>query len=346
MYFPNEPQRLSWFNDDIAEEPAVINRVVDAYEQHDNPLAGLDLPPSDAPVIFAGMGSSYNASIAAAWWLRVLGVPSWATWASEIDKRVVPQGASLVVTSQSGNTKECLRAAENFRAAGGRTVIGVTNSDDCAVVDVADFTLPLLAGPEGGISAKSYVASVAVLTILAGAITGAKELAPSALRSAAEVSQQVIGGFREQADALCELVNDQRVVHVIGSGAGLAAAEEGGLIFKEAPKYPFEGMLTSDWLHGSFYTIKPGQFTGILLEGSPAGWRDPEARSKIQDLGGSLITIGAEPGGDVHVPLGGLNAATRPLVEITVLELLASELWHRRLVVEGAVDSPVPVRES
>lgn len=321
--------RLAAFNSDIAEEPATLDRIRQEYSAGGGPLR--ELPQQiPGPVVFVGMGSSYNACQAALWWLRRGGLAAWSEYASEATAGQRPVGTTLVAVSQSGRTTETLRAIAAFREAGGQRVVGVTNVDSSELANSADIVLPLLAGPEGGISAKSYVASVAVLTLLAGHLLQSNRLGVSAIESAIRVSEDVLATWPQQTERVVSLLSDAGVIQVVGSGAGLASALEGALILKEAPEVPAEGAVTADFLHGAFHLIDDS-FVGILLTDSPAGWRDEELRAKVLGGGGRLLAIGGDGNATCIFPLPEVAAAARPMVEITPIELAAAAMWADRI---------------
>jgi fructoselysine-6-P-deglycase FrlB-like protein len=326
-------ERLAAFRRDVEAEPEVLDRVLDVYGGSSSPLG--ELPATSrlaaSRILMTGMGSSHDACVAAAWWLRRAGIAVWVEYASEVDATPRDGPWTLVAVSQSGGTRETRRAIESFRATNSGLVIAVTNREPSVIAEAADVLLPLLAGEEGGISAKSYVASVAVLTLLAGRVLdGAAGLRADDLRSAPDASRRVIDDWPAWSERFGDLIASARVVQVLGSGAGWAAAQEGALIFKEAPELAAEAALTADFLHGAFHLIDEG-LTAILLPDAPTGWRDGEARDKILDGGGRLVAIGGEGRATLTYPLAPLSVAARPLVEITPIELAAADLWAARL---------------
>ena len=76
----------------------------------------------------------------------------------------------LVAVSQSGRSAEVVRLLDHEKTPG--FTIGVTNDPGSPVARGADLTLLLHAGAEHSVSCKTYVASLAVLRWLGGAILG------------------------------------------------------------------------------------------------------------------------------------------------------------------------------
>lgn len=322
-------QRLEAFRRDIAEEPATLERILDLYSSVASPLRLLP-QAKRGPIVIIGMGSSFNAGHAAIWWLRRGGRPAWVQFSSEVDDDLAIEETILVAVSQSGKTVETLGAVEKFRAVGGRTVVGVTNVEDSLLASAADVVLPLLAGPEGGISAKSYVASVAVLTLLAGHYLGVRSLGTEVLPAAINGSKHALSAWAERGEDVIEPLLRSTAIHVVGSGASLSTALEGALILKEAPELPAEGTLTADFLHGAFHLINES-FAGVLISGSPTGTRDAEFRERVKRGRGAVVSIGLATDSTSTYGLADAPLAARPMYEITPIELAAAAIWAKRL---------------
>jgi glucosamine--fructose-6-phosphate aminotransferase (isomerizing) len=325
--------RCETFRRDVEEVPAALQRVLTAYSRPAGPLAALAslrrLPA--ARFVLTGMGSSLNACMCAAWWFRQAGIAAWAEYASDIELAPLDGGWTMVAVSQSGRTPEVLRAVRNFRSSGGGGIIGVTNRDSSPLAAEADVCLPLLAGPEGDVAAKSYAASVAVLTLLVGRVLGDPPGFRAAdLASAADAGFGVLTDWPALEEPFCTALTSARTAVVMGSQAGRAAAEEGALVLKEASRVPVEGFVTAEFLHGALYLAGPG-LTAVLLPAATGGWPDREARRWVLDRGSTLIEIGGHGPATLQFPLASLTLQARPLAEALPMELAASTIWQRSL---------------
>jgi glutamine---fructose-6-phosphate transaminase (isomerizing) len=333
MAHPDSRLRCETFARDMAEEPGALETVLAAYGGESGPLSGLRRwrGLAESRWLFTGMGSSYNACLPAAWWLRKAGITAWVEYASEVEAGRLWGDWTLVVVSQSGTTPEVLGAMEKFRASGGGPVIAVTNREASPVASGADVLLPLLAGAEGDVAAKSYAAGVAVLTLLAGHILDNPEgLRATDLAGAAQASAGILEEWPRLADEMCEALAGDRTVLVLGSQAGRAAAEEGALILKEAGLVPAEGIVTAEFLHGAIY-MAGKRLTAVLIPGEADGWSDSGARRWLLDEGATLIEIGGRGPSTLRFPIAELQPAARPLVEALPLELAASHIWRTGL---------------
>lgn len=326
-------QRCETFARDIDEEPGTLETVLDAYSRDTGPLSSLrrwrGLPESRW--LFTGMGSSYSACLPAAWWLRKAGVAAWVEFASEVEVGRLRGDWVLVAVSQSGTTPEVLQAIANFRASGHGPVIAVTNRDASPVAERSDVLLPLLAGPEGDVAAKSYAAGVAVLTLLAGQVLDNPDgLRATNLVGAVHASASILNEWPRFSDDICAALTGDRTVLVLGSQAGRAAATEGALILKEAGLIAAEAIVTAEFMHGAVY-MAGKKLTAVLIPGQLDGWSDNDARRWLLDEGATLVEIGGHGPSTRHFPVERMDPAARPLIEAMPLELAASHIWRMEL---------------
>jgi fructoselysine-6-P-deglycase FrlB-like protein len=138
----------------------------------------------------------------------------------------------------------------------------------------------------------------------------------------------LIDRFDHVGDEIAAELSATPVLHVLGSGAGVAGAREGAVIFKEGPGVPAEALTAAEWLHGAYRAVRPGRFTALLLLGSPAGSRDGEVRAKVESLGGAVVEIGPLVVGDPALGLPGVPRSALPLVEGLALELWSLAVWE------------------
>ena len=150
------------FQADILAEPEALVRVADAYGSG-------GLPAVDGRrVLLIGMGSSTYASHTAAALLRARGHDAHVELASTGTPQPPAPDTLALVVSASGGSEETVEAMA--RHSGVSTVVAVTNRDDSELARGADVVIPVLAGPEsGGIACRSYVCTLAVLLLAAGA---------------------------------------------------------------------------------------------------------------------------------------------------------------------------------
>ena len=170
------------------------------------------------------------------------------------------EGALFLAISQSGKSPDLLRNAEAARAAGAR-VVALVNVEDSPLAALADWVLPLHAGPERSVAAtKSYLASLAAVLQLGASWSQRPDLVdalarlPDALREA----------WHCDWSAACDGLVAARNLFVLGRGLGLGVAQEAALKFKETCGLHAEAYSSAEVKHGPMALVGPG-FPVLIL---------------------------------------------------------------------------------
>ncbi len=307
------------FYDDILAEPRSLATLLDHCARE--PLPGDADLAAARRVVLIGMGSSYFAAHAAAVLLRARGVDAHVELASAAT--TLPPAADLVAVgiSASGGSEETVEALGRHH--GTSRTLAITNTPGAPLTQVADEVLALHAGDEvGGIACRTYLHTLALLHLLAG-------VEHARIAAAVPALETLMAERDTWLDPLVDLLDDGPA-YVIAPWERLASALQGALMLREAPRIPADGCETGDWLHVDVYLSKRLDYRALLLRGSryDAGvmdWvrqRDAQIMAVGEPIDGAVAVIDLHDGGDPIV---------RHLVENTVLELAACELWRRRI---------------
>jgi glutamine---fructose-6-phosphate transaminase (isomerizing) len=311
---------------DVLSAPERLARTLDAYAARDSPLRAL---PSTAPerVLLIGMGSSHYAAHTAAAHLRARGADAVAELASTGLPAAPRPGTLVVAVSASGATAETIEALIRHRETA--TTVAVTNTPGSELETAADLSLPLLAGEEaGGVACVSFQATLAVLLLLCGVLTGAPHDAD--LRPAVDAAAALRDRRGAWLDQVLTLLTGAHTVYTIAPAERLSSALQGALMLREGPRLAADATETGDWLHVDVYLSKHPGYRALLFAGSRfdagvmdwAGQRDATVVTVGSELPGAAATV-SYPGSD------DLLVAT--LAETGVAELLAAELWRSGL---------------
>ncbi|MBM2823648.1 MAG: phosphosugar isomerase-like protein [Thermoleophilia bacterium] len=314
---------------DILVAPERLEAFLDAYEGSSSPLSALTERASRSRhVVFIGMGSSRFAAVAAATLLRSRGVDAFAELAST-GSPTPPSPETLAVgISASGKTAETVEALRAHR--GTSECIAITNDPQSELAASADAVLPLFAGEEeGGVACLTYQATVAVLLLLAGRLLGDGRRA-SDLRPAVEAGAQLRAGRSQWLDEVVGLVDGARTIATIAPAERLSSALQAALMLREGPRLPADAAETGDWLHVDVYLSKRPGYCALLYPGSRF---DAGVLEWAVKRGFPVVAVGASvPGATLAIPRpGGDDPYIGLLVETGVAELVAAELWRRRV---------------
>jgi len=229
-------------------------------------------------------------------------LPAWTAMRDSISLSVY-YGASLdftrsvvIALSQSGRTPDVVEYVERARAQGALTV-ALTNEPDSVLGDVAEITLPLLAGPERAVAAtKTYLNQLAALALLAGAAAGRGGEVADDLRRVAELLAGALADLEQAAARLAVPFSFVGRMFVIGRGPEFATAREIALKLTETCRVAAEPLTSTDLAHGPIAAVDP------LFPVWAVATRDPslpavvEAAARVRAVGATVIASGSAAG--------------------------------------------------
>ncbi len=188
----------------------------------------------------------------------------------------------LFAISQSGRSPDLLRAAQGVSAAGG-VVAALVNDADSPLADIADLTIPLLAGAETSVAAtKSFVATLAALLHLTAEWCG-----DAGMRGAVDSLGDALDAAwaRDWSAAIAPVARADRML-VLGRGPTLAIAGEAALKLKESCGIHAEAFSTAEVAHGPMTLIEQGD---VVLVFGPLD----QAREGLADRIAAFVERGA-----------------------------------------------------
>lgn len=198
----------------------------------------------------------------------------------------------FLAISQSGRSPDLVSAARAAKAAGAK-VLALVNADDTPLAEIADFLLPLSAGPEKSVAAtKSYIASLAAIVHLVAAWTEDSTLL-DALKSAPDA---LTGAWQLDWSAAMPILRETRHLFVIARGVGLGIAQEAALKCKETCHLHAEAFSGAEVRHGP-QALLSADFPALIFT------QADETRDALETLARDLIAR------DVKVMIAGSSVA-------------------------------------
>ena len=335
---------MSLLTSEIAEQPAVLARLLDAQL----PRLGAwraalrrGGPGGIDGLVVVARGSSDNAARYAQylWSLRsglpvALATPSLHTvYGGHLDLR----GKAVVALSQSGASPDVVAVLAAAREQG-VPAVAITNAPDSPLADAATDVLDLATGPERSVAAtKTYTASVLAVALLGVALgdpedeaawTAELTLVPDAVRAAVEGTLGV--------EAAAEVLAAPMRGVVVGRGLNLGSAHEAALKLTELTGSLMAPYSPADLLHGPVGAVGPDVPVLALIPDEPASASVLEVAAEVARRGAPVVTIGpAEaPGlGAVAVllpPLARVAPWLTPLPVVVPAQLLAQRVAASR----------------
>lgn len=232
----------------------------------------------------------------------------------------------FLAISQSGKSPDLLATAQAAKTAGA-CIVAIVNVEDSPLANMADFCLPLCAGPEKSVAAtKSYIASLAAIIHLVAewtedkALKTALEQAPGLLAEAWDLDWQ------EATDHLA----DAQHLFVMGRGLGLGIALEAALKCKETSGLHAEGFSSAEVQHGP-QALLGKNFPALMLA------QDDETLAGLSAValgltarGVPVLAAGTEVPGALVLPTIRCHPVIEPLLLIQSLYKMINALSIRR----------------
>lgn len=223
-------------------------------------------------------------------------------------------GALFLAISQSGRSPDILVSAQAAREAGA-LVVAMVNEPGSPLADVAEITIPMLAGPEQSVAAtKSFIASLLIIAriveawiqddMLGDALSGAPDL----LRRAWAC---------DWSPAL-PILRDARSLYVLGRGLSLGIAQEAALKLKETCGLHAEAHSAAEVRHGPMAIVGAGFPVLMLPPGDEASDSFGPLAHELAERGARVMTTRAGPSGALVLP--GLADAHPALAPIAIVQ--------------------------
>jgi glutamine---fructose-6-phosphate transaminase (isomerizing) len=327
------------FLEEIHRQPDAVRDIADGLARQLDRVSGL---PGRGVLLFTGMGASYHACYPAVNELAARGIPALPVDTAELlhfRRPLLSAGALVVAVSQSGESAEVVRLAEEIRAirpAHRPFMIAVTNGAANRLAVLADAAIDTLVGPEQGPSTMTFAASLVALAGLARVLAGedsrtAGERTVHTAYEAARAAERLLSGAEERADHLVEWHRAREVTVLLGRGPARAASEMGALVLKEAAGVPAEALEAAQFRHGPLELAGPSMAAMVVAT-------EPETLALDLSLAGDLVESGAAvlvvsperaPAGALWVEVDRVDRTVAPAVSVIPAQLLA---W--RLAVE------------
>jgi glucosamine--fructose-6-phosphate aminotransferase (isomerizing) len=315
---------MSILQDEIAEQPAVLARLLENQEQAIATVAARlrDEPPRFA--LIAARGSSDNVARYAQHVLgRLCGIPvALATPSLHTLYRTPPRldRALVIGISQSGASPD-VTAVVADGAAQGQVTLAITNDPGSPMAAAAAHHIELGTGEERSVAAtKTYTASLVAVAALAAAVAGDPGLGADLHAAPAAVAAQL----ERPVDAALAATWERCAV--IGRGANYGTAFEAALKIKELTGIAAEPYSPPDLMHGPVAVLGPDHGVLAFAPAGPTAEGVAEAVEEARRRGAPAIVAG--PGADLDlVPM---PEWLSPLGAVIPAQRLAAALAERR----------------
>lgn len=319
---------------EIHEEPKVIRDTLAEYLSATDPVSLGDAGGSLEDMLILACGTSYHAGLVGKYIIEnLLKVPVRVEIADEFSyggQASIKNKA--IVISQSGETRDVLKAVRRLKESGSRT-IAITNVVGSSITRLADKILYTRAGPEISVaSTKAFIAQLIALYWLAMPFArvdvGRFDSLTFQLRQLPVKVQQILDNEPKIAE-IAAVIKDFENIFYIGKGINYPVALEGALKLKEISYIHAEGYAAGELKHGPFALL--GEKTPVIAVVAQDGTYDPVVTSikEIKARHSPVIAVTNEDDNgiislaDYVIPMPDIDPLFSPVTNSVALQLLA-----------------------
>lgn len=338
-----------WTIKEILEQPEAVQRTLNhgarLKSDLEVKLGGLEAYADELltikHLVIAACGTSFHAGLYGALAMRAMKAfeTVQVVDASELTPHhFAPQGAGLLVISQSGETKDVHRAVILAQDRGVMT-FSVVNAVGSLIARTTKCGVYLNAGREHAVaSTKAFVTQVTALELISTWFAAHRDVEVARRRSLVEELRRLSTNLsqalklRDQCRTIAQSLIENDHAFVLGKGIGEPIAREGALKIKEITYLHAEGYPGGALKHGPFALIESGTPVFLLIFDDQHANHMCTAGEEVKARGARNIIITERPEfahGIAHdsdvivIPKDGVLSG---LVATVPLQLIAYEL--------------------
>lgn len=316
---------------EIHEQPHAVSELIHLLEDLPHTLPMVERMSAARHLYLVGCGSSYHACVLGAFYLACLAgrqaIPVLAHQFVTQYAPVLQPDDVVVLVSQSGETKDVLTAEQAARHKKAQT-LALVNVIGSTLTRVTQRYLPLACGYEISASATKTFTNQATAFLFMALQMG--NLPTAGLVNLPMLLENCLETVKPQIEAVKDLLNGWEEFYCLGYGCTLASALEGALKLKEITYIHCEGMLSTEFKHGSLTAVREG-YPVLFIAGPEDVRLMVSSINEVTCRGGKAIVIGEED------PMLKANAShmlvlpkagplLNPLLAVLPMQLLAYRL--------------------
>lgn len=271
-------------------------------------------------------GSSDNAATFARYLIEthagVLTSSASPSVASVYDAAPAMTGAVMLAVSQSGRSPDLVAAARAAKERGA-FLISLVNDEQSPLFALADFALPLFAGPEKSVAAtKSFIATLAAMLHLVAEWTLDTRIA-EAMKALPDLLDRA---WIQDWSAALPVLEHATNLYTVGRGHGFGVAQEMALKVKETCGFHAEAFSAAEVRHGPMALVGP-DFPVLLTA------QDDESQESVRALAeefagraAPLLLAGVRQAPGTILPALDADALVQPILLVQSFYRMVNQL--------------------
>ena len=317
---------------EIEEQPFVIRRIMNNYSDAEGNLVIdkkilKDINESDKIYIIA-CGTSYHAGLIGQNFIEKMAKkPTISCIASEFvyNMPLLSEKPFFIFISQSGETADSRAVLVKVKEMGYKSLT-ITNVKGSTLSREADHTLLLHAGPEIAVaSTKAYTAQVAVLAILANAMSKTPVDMKFELARTATVMESICNNRQSYKELAEEYLKDARNCFYIGRAADYYVCLEAALKLKEISYIQAEGFAAGELKHGTIALIEKDTPVVAIITQENINLNTRGNIKEVRSRGAKVLTVSRKKisAHTDDIVIGDVGEIFAPLVTVLPMQYLA-----------------------
>ncbi|MDX8535679.1 sugar isomerase [Mesorhizobium sp. VK25A] len=269
---------------------------------------------------FAGIGASYQAALAGAFYLRQSGRRGLAFLPTELYGRTDAAADAFVALSASGQSREI---ADVMLEAKAYPRLAICRGADNPLADITGAVIAMDSGADNGASSTGYTGTLLALGMLVDRIAGGGFDWGQLPRAV----QRLLADGWEGAGRAARLLAGRAAIDIVGAGIGFANAGEAAMLIREAVRVPASGWDTLNYLHGPMESQDAA--TGLIAFGDD---REVKIAQDVAGFGCPSVLITRRTGvasteklAVIVIPALG-NAIADGIMEIIALQMIVADM--------------------
>ncbi len=317
---------------EIEEQPFVIRRIMNNYSDAEGNLVIdkkilKDINASDKIYIIA-CGTSYPAGLIGQNFIEKMAKkPTISCIASEFvyNMPLLSEKPFFIFISQSGETADSRAVLVKVKEMGYKSLT-ITNVKGSTLSREADHTLLLHAGPEIAVaSTKAYTAQVAVLAILANAMSKTPIDMKFELARTATVMESICNSRQSYKELAEEYLKEARNCFYIGRAADYYVCLEAALKLKEISYIQAEGFAAGELKHGTIALIEKDTPVVAIITQENINLNTRGNIKEVRSRGAKVLTVSRKKisAHTDDIVIGDVGEIFAPLVTVLPMQYLA-----------------------
>jgi len=331
--------------DEIREQPAAAQRLLDAAPSTFAPLAQELRVRKPSYVLIAARGSSDNAALYAQYLFAVrnglitaLATPSTLTL---YGARPRMSDALVIGISQSGRSPDIVAVLAEARRQDAVTV-AISNDALSPLADAAAHVIDLRAGPELATAAtKTYTTELLAVALLSHALRAPGEEEAADLARLPQLMDHALHTEAAAAELAARHYDRQRCI-VLGRGYGYATAREWALKMQELAQVSASPFSAADFEHGPLALAEPGLPVLVVAPPGVSLEAQLELINKLRSEHRARILALSESANARALDEGLAVPAGVPTWMSPIVEIVPAQLYTYHLTVARGLDPEQP----